>query len=765
MTIDPTVSSPDSASLSNPPIAERRLGTRVRDIHGEHFDDPWDWLREKDNPEVIAYLEAENAWTDQVCAPTMNLQRSLVSEFKAYTTETDVSVPLREGDYWYYRRTQEGKSYATHHRLHVSHCGAGADSGVDLPPSLAPGTPHPGEELLVDENAYAEGQEFFRLATLTPSPDGELIAWARDFSGDERWTWVIQTPDGRIVDEAVTNTGYGLAWSADSSAFIYTRLDDAWRQCELWVHRVGSDPGEDRLLLSEPDEAFDLWFAPSRDPQWVAIHSTSPTTGEAWLWSTHAPLTAPVPVTGREQGVLLSCEPAGDHLLIVHSRSSREGAVAAAPIPASLAASMTLAAADEDGAPSSSTTSIVPTPIAPPSTWVSVREPREGERIAEVEAFASFMLVTMRSGSLTQVACHQRATSASSEALPAAALEGLWDEGRFVEVESPVRTLITGGGGRFEDRSFTIEHQSVTVPPTAERVEVGSFERTVLKRLEVPGWESSEFIEERVWVPSRDGQVQIPVTLVRHRDCRPDGTHAGWIHGYGSYEISFDAEFDILRLPALRRGMIHAIAHIRGGGEMGRAWYEDGKELVKVNTFTDFIDVAQWLHSSGWVATDRLIAEGRSAGGLLMGAVTNMAPHVFRAVLAGVPFVDALTTILDASLPLTVGEWEEWGNPIESAQVYALMRSYTPYENVEQGVVHPAIMATTSLNDTRVYYVEPAKWVQRLREVTGSDQRERPIVLRTEMVAGHGGRSGRYGRWETRAEEFAFVMSQVGVSE
>ncbi|WP_175957047.1 S9 family peptidase [Schaalia sp. Marseille-Q2122] len=753
MTIDPTV--------STPPIAARRLGTRVRDIHGDYFDDPWDWLREKDNPEVIAHLNAENAWTDHVCAPTLDLQRSLVAEFKAYTTETDVSVPLREGDYWYYRRTQEGQSYATHHRLHMSQCEASGDN-ADLPPVLTPGQPHPGEELLVDENAYAKGQEFFRLATLTPSPDGQLIAWARDFSGDERWTWVIQTPDGTIVDETVTDTGYGLAWSADSSAFIYTRLDEAWRQCELWVHRVGTDPSEDRLLLSEPDEAFDLWFAPSRDPRWVAIHSTSPTTGEAWLWSAHAPLTAPVPVTGREQGVLVGCEPAGDHLLIVHSRSSREGSVAAAPIPADLAARM----AGEGAAVASSAinTTLPATPIAPPSTWVSVREPREGERIAEVEAFASFMLVTMRSGSLTQVACHQRATRAGAEPVPGGDLEGLWDEGRFVEVESPVRTLITGGGGRFEDTSFTIEHQSVTVPPTAERVEVGSFERRVLKRLEVPGWDPAQFVEERVWVPSRDSRVQIPVTLIRHRDTLPDGTNAGWIHGYGSYEISFDAEFDILRLPALQRGMVHAIAHIRGGGEMGRAWYEDGKELVKVNTFTDFIDVAQWLQASGWVAEDRLIAEGRSAGGLLMGAVTNMAPQTFRAVLAGVPFVDALTTILDASLPLTVGEWEEWGNPIESAQVYALMRSYTPYENVAEGVVHPAIMATTSLNDTRVYYVEPAKWVQRLREVSASDQEERPIVLRTEMVAGHGGRSGRYGRWEARAEEFAFVMSQVGVT-
>ena len=252
--------------------------------------------------------------------------------------------------------------------------------------------------------------------------------------------------------------------------------------------------------------------------------------------------------------------------------------------------------------------------------------------------------------------------------------------------------------------------------------------------------------------------------MVHRRDAQPDGTHAGWIHGYGSYEISFDPEFDILRLPALKRGIVHAIAHIRGGGEMGRAWYEDGKKLVKSHTFTDFLDVANYLVDSRWVHPDRLIAEGRSAGGLLMGAVANAQPDRFAAIIAGVPFVDALTTILDPSLPLTVGEWEEWGNPIEDPEVYALMRSYTPYENVREGVRYPAIMATTSINDTRVFYVEPHKWVQRLRQATAQVPDQPPIVIRTEMVAGHAGASGRRGRWQARAQEFAFVLHQVGIT-
>jgi len=343
-----------------------------------------------------------------------------------------------------------------------------------------------------------------------------------------------------------------------------------------------------------------------------------------------------------------------------------------------------------------------------------------------------------------------------------------------------------------------VEFQSQTVPPTVAEVslpnpapasslenphpedtsEIAALTVRTLRTREAPGWDPAEYVEERVWVLARDGATHIPVTLIHHRDARPDGTHAGWQIGYGSYEVSYDPEFETLRLPILRR-VVYAIAHVRGGGEMGRAWYEDGKELVKEHTFTDFIDVADWLVDSGWVAPGRLVAEGRSAGGLLMGAVTNAAPDRFRAILAGVPFVDALSTILDPSLPLTVGEWEEWGNPLTSRAVFDAMSRYTPYENVPDGALLPAIMATTSVNDTRVEFIEPTKWVQRLREATSQvpstdeagagsvharDPLERPIILRTEMVAGHAGPSGREGRWAARCEEFAFALGQVGVT-
>lgn len=749
-----------SMTLEFAPIAEKRFGTRVRSIHGDHVDDPWDWLRDTDDPAVIAHFEAENLWSDHVTAPLSGLRSALVSEFRQLTVEDEVGAPVRDGKWWYFRRFHAGKSYPTHHRIPAI---------SDKAPLLVAGQPEDGEVLLVDENEHAAGEEFFRLTDLTPSPDGSLIAWAKDVSGDERWTWIIQDVDGQVVDEAVSDAGYGISWSADSSSFIYTRVDPAWRAHQVWLHRVGTPAEDDAMILWEPDEGFDVWISPSRDPRWTAVHSSSTTSGQAWLWSREQPLLPLVPVTPREANVQIKVEPAGDHLLIVHTRTSIEGSLAAVAVPASLDEDVergTRAAASScTVTPECCAEKVTPEGLGQslidPSSWVSVREPEPGERITDAEAFSTFAVVSMRSDSLTQISVHLRTHPSRSSWLTT--VDNLWDSGRFVTVDSAVRSIVSAGDGNFTDRVFSIEHSSVTVPPTAERVDSVTLERHLVHSQTVPGWNPDDYVEQRMWITARDGKTQIPATVVHHQNVKPDGTNPGWIHGYGSYEIPFDARFDILRLPALARGVVHVIAHIRGGGEMGRAWYEDGKELVKMNTFTDFIDVSDWLVTSGWVAPARLAAEGRSAGGLLMGAVTNMAPRRFAAILAGVPFVDALTTILDPSLPLTVGEWEEWGNPITNPQVFALMKSYAPYENIADGTLYPAIMATTSLNDTRVFAVEPAKWVQRLREASLDSAEAKPIIMRTEMVAGHGGPSGRYGRWESKAEEFAFVLHHIGI--
>lgn len=772
------------ASPHTPPVAPKRYGYRVRDQFGQHFDDPWDWLRDGENPEVRAHLEAENAWADAVTAPTREAAARLVEEVKASTALTDVTVPIREGDFWYFRRFTEGQSYATHHRAPVER----DEAGAPIPLVPEPGVPTRGEELLVDENEWARGQEFFRLADMYPSPDGRLIAWARDTSGDERYTWVVQEASGRVIDEAVVDAGYGFAWADDSASFIYMGVDDAWRACDVWLHRVGTPREADELLLVEPDEGFEMGFAPSGFPGHVVIHSSSSTAGRAWLWLPAHPSVRPLPLMPARARTLVSADSAGDRLFIVHTGLTQEGSLAQAMLPeggspealarlgvASSPAYSRQALADRT--PGTPLPEDEPAPLTPFESWEPLRSPGPGERITDVEAHADYVALSLRSDSLTQVDVWDR-----REPTPT------W---RRVEVDAPVRTIATVPTP-WED-PLRVEFQSQTVPPTVAEValpdlapasspedtsETAALSVRTLRTHEAPGWDPTEYVEERVWVLARDGATRIPVTLIHHRDARPDGTHAGWQIGYGSYEVSYDPEFETLRLPILRR-VVYAIAHVRGGGEMGRAWYEDGKELVKEHTFTDFIDVADWLVDSGWVAPGRLVAEGRSAGGLLMGAVTNAAPDRFRAILAGVPFVDALSTILDPSLPLTVGEWEEWGNPLTSRAVFDAMSRYTPYENVPDGALLPAIMATTSVNDTRVEFVEPTKWVQRLREATGQvpstdeagagsiptrDPLERPIILRTEMVAGHAGPSGREGRWAARCEEFAFALGQVGVT-
>ena len=771
------------ASPHTPPVAPKRYGYRVRDQFGQHFDDPWDWLRDGGNPEVRAHLEAENAWADAITAPTREAAARLVEEVKASTALTDVTVPIREGEFWYFRRFTEGQSYATHHRAPVER----DEAGAPIPLVPEPGVPTRGEELLVDENEWARGQEFFRLADLYPSPDGHLIAWARDTSGDERYTWVVQEASGRVIDEAVVDAGYGFAWADDSASFIYMGVDDAWRACDVWLHRVGTPREADELLLVEPDEGFEMGFAPSGFPGHVVIHSSSSTAGRAWLWLPAHPSVRPLPLMPARARTLVSADSAGDRLFIVHTGLTQEGSLAQAMLPeggspealarlgvASSPAYSRQALADRT--PGTPLPEDEPAPLTPFESWEPLRSPGPGERITDVEAHVDYVALSLRSDSLTQVDVWDR-----REPTPT------W---RRVEVDAPVRTIATVPTP-WED-PLRVEFQSQTVPPTVAEValpdlapasspedtsETAALSVRTLRTHEAPGWDPAEFVEERVWVLARDGATRIPVTLIHHRDARPDGTHAGWQIGYGSYEVSYDPEFETLRLPILRR-VVYAIAHVRGGGEMGRAWYEDGKELVKEHTFTDFIDVADWLVDSGWVAPGRLVAEGRSAGGLLMGAVTNAAPDRFRAILAGVPFVDALTTILDPSLPLTVGEWEEWGNPLTSRAVFDAMSRYTPYENVPDGALLPAIMATTSVNDTRVEFVEPTKWVQRLREATGQvpstdeaegstparDPLERPIILRTEMVAGHAGPSGREGRWAARCEEFAFALGQVGVT-
>ena len=694
-----------------------------RVFHGDTVVDPYEWMRDKNDPEVIAHLEAENAYADARTAHLDGLRSTLVQEFVGHLQETDLSVPVRRGNWWYITRTTAGHDYPAFTRV-AEH--PDLPRGAGGVPATEPGVALEGEQVLLDAQSEAEGAEFYQLGGFVPSPEHDLLAYAVDTAGDERYTVRIKDlGDGAILDESVTGVGYGLAFSADQKWLFYARVDDAWRQHQIWRHRIGTPAEQDELVIEETDEHFSIGFGRSRDGSTLVIQAGSTTTSEVWLLDLHDPTSAPRPTAGRRDGVDYSIEHAGDRLLVVHNDGIQGFALAVAS-------------------------------LEEPSAWENVLEAAEGERILAADAFASFVALELRSEGLAGVRVIPRGADGDLD-LGAA---------RTITHGGELDTVELSANPDWEQTALRYELGSLLTPVTIAQVEVGTDdepEPTILRRTPVPNYDPELYVEKRLWATAADG-TQIPVSLVARREVSADGTNPGYLYGYGSYETSVDPSFVANRLSMLDRGVVIAIAHIRGGGEMGRAWSEHGKLLEKKTPFSDFVAVADHLVAEGWVAEDRLAAEGRSAGGLLMGAIANLAPHRFRAVLAGVPFVDALTTILDPSLPLTVGEWEEWGNPVDSEEVYRYMKEYTPYENV-RAEQYPAIFATTSLNDTRVFFVEPAKWVARLRETVTSDQAERPIVFRCEMVAGHGGRSGRYRKFEQRADELAWLLDQIGATE
>ncbi|MGO0576350.1 S9 family peptidase [Ornithinimicrobium panacihumi] len=704
-----------SADRPAPPVADHR--DIVRTHHGEDVTDSFEWLREKTNPEVIAHLEAENAYTEAMTAHLDGLRGRIFEEIKGRTQETDLSVPVRHRDWWHYTRTIEGEQYAVHARIAVG----------DAPdrPVLDPGVVPEGEQILLDGNAEAQGQEFFSLGVYDVSAMGERLAYAVDNSGDERFDLKIKDlSTGEIIDDAVTGIGYGLAWSADASTVFYTRVDEAWRPYQVWRHVVGSPAEEDVLVFQEDDERFWMGVGTSRDDRHIVIGLGSKNTSEFRLLSAEDPTGEFRVVAPREEGVEYDVEPAGDNLWIVHNRNHRDFELAVAPLTSTSA-----------------------------QDWVTVLDGEDGVRVGGVDAFSGHLAVALRRDGLTQV-----------QILPLSAAGRPVGRGYQVPVQEEVYSIETGSNPTYDTETLLVVIESLVTPSSIYELDLASGELALLKRAPVlGGFDPDDYQQHRLWATAEDG-TRIPISLVARKGATPDGTNPGLLYGYGSYEISIDPYFSVSRLSYLDRGVVYAIAHVRGGGEMGRGWYEQGRMEHKRNTFTDFVACAEELVSSGWVAPDRLAAEGRSAGGLLMGAVLNLAPERFRVVHAGVAFVDALTTILDPTLPLTVGEWEEWGNPVESAEIYQLMRGYTPYENI-RAVDYPAILATTGLNDTRVFYVEPAKWVARLRETVTSDPVERPILLKTEMVAGHGGKTGRYDAWRETAFEIAFMVDQLGATE
>ncbi|MGL4177872.1 MAG: S9 family peptidase, partial [Dermatophilaceae bacterium] len=682
-----------------PPRAERR--PHVREHHGDRVEDPYAWMADLEDPALLAHLDAENAWAEKCTDHLAALRTAIYDEIRTRVKQTDLSVPVASGPWWYYSRTTEGMQYAAQVR-------APRVPG-DARPDPEAGTPVAGEQVVLDGNAEAGDSEFFSLGALTVSSDHRLVAFGVDRAGDERFDLTVRVVEtGEVLDTSITGVGYGCELSRDGRFVFYTRLDDAWRPYQLWRHRVGGEPDEDVLVHQEDDERFWMGVSTSRDERWLLLGLGSKTTSEVHLLASDDPEGEWRCVAPRREGVEYDVEPAADRLLVVHNRDNPDSDLAWAPLDATSS-----------------------------EQWVPWLRSVEGERFVGVDAFERASVLTLRSGGLTALRVLPRAEGRESGHGAA------WD----VPAAAAVHTIGLGDNPEAGQGAVQIVVESWVTPRTVLDVDLATREQTVLKQHPVlGGFDPAHYEESREWATAPDG-TRVPVSVVRRAGIRPNGTHPGLVTAYGAYEISSDPYFSVARLSLLDRGVVFAVAHVRGGGELGRRWYDDGKLGSKPNSFSDALACVEHLVAAGWVAPDRVGLEGGSAGGLLVGAVVNLAPGRFRVAHAAVPFVDALTTMLRPELPLTVGEWEEWGNPLADPQAYRTMRGYTPYENV-RAVDYPAVLATTSLHDTRVYATEPAKWVARLRDAATHDQQARPVLLRTEISAGHGGRSGRYAAWE-----------------
>jgi oligopeptidase B len=695
--------SPPSAPDLSPPSARRIPAERTH--HGDTVIDDYAWLATKDDPETHAYLTAENSFTEARTAHLAGLRDSIFNEIKTRTKETDLSLPVRKGGYWYYTRTVEGKQYGIHCRRAIAH-------GETNPPSTEDGSPLDGEQVMLNGNVEAGDSEFFALGAMSVSPDENLLAYSVDLDGDERFTLRIKDlRTGEVLADEVAGVFYGAAWSGDSGTLFYQTVDEAWRPHRVWRHTVGTAATDDVLVLEEPDERFWVGVELSRSQDYLIIHINSKVTSEVLVIPALSPTEPPKVVALRRQGVEYEIEhdPAGDRFLILHNDEAEDFALAW-------------------------------TPAREPGEWHELIAHTPGTRLLGADAFAGHTVVSLRRDGLTAL----RVLKA--------------DAGAFdISFPEPVYSVGLDANAEYETPTIRLHYTSLVTPDSIYDYSFATGELVLRKQKPVlGGYDATRHEQHREWAEAPDGAL-VPISLVARVGTPRDGSAPTVLYGYGSYESSMDPWFSIARLSLLDRGFVFAVAHIRGGGEMGRRWYEDGKMLSKKNTFSDFVACADHLVKVGWTSPERLVARGGSAGGLLMGAVANLAPSAFAGIVAEVPFVDTLNSILDPSLPLTVTEWEEWGNPLESAAVYSYIKSYSPYENVA-AVAYPAILAMGSLNDTRVLYHEPAKWVARLRAVApGSD-----VLLKTEMGAGHGGPSGRYDAWKEEAFIASWIIGLVG---
>jgi oligopeptidase B len=673
-------------------------------FHGQTLEDNYRWMRDKSSPELVAYLEAENAYTHSVMAATEQLQAKLYTEMLSHIKETDESVPYRDKGWFYYVRTVEGSQYPIHCRR--------VATGVKFDASQP-------EEILLDVNKLAEGQPFMAVGTMTVSPDGELLAYSTDNTGFRQYTLRVRDlKSGLDLPDTAERVGT-IAWAADSRTLLYTTEDEVTkRHDQVFRHRLGDAVEKDVVIYEENDERFNVGVDKTRDCKYLLIESGSHTTNEWRFLSAYAPEGDFTVIAGRieEQEYVV------DHRNgLFYIRTNDVG----------------------------KNFRVVTAPVEKPGRefWTELIPMEKDAPLEDFELFASFCFSSRR-----------------KLGLPTLSVTSIGADGRLagtkeIEFPDPVYSAGAYANPEFDTETFRYSYQSLVSPASVYEYNVKSGTSELLKQQEVPGgFDSSLYFSERVWVDASDG-VRVPVSVVYRRDFfKRDAKNPLYIYGYGSYGYPLPIGFSPSRLALLDRGVVIAYAHIRGGGEMGDSWHDAGKMMVKRNTFSDFIAVTEQLVAKGYGAKDRVAIEGGSAGGLLMGAVVNERPDLFRVVLSHVPFVDVMNTMLDASLPLTVAEYEEWGNPNE-AEAFTYMRSYSPYDNLKAGD-YPAMLVKTSLNDSQVMYWEPAKYVAKLRTLKKNDT---PLLLHINMDAGHGGASGRYDYLKEIAFDYAFLLTQLGV--
>ena len=663
--------------------------------HGDIRADSWFWLRDRHDPEVIAHLEAENAWTEASMAHTEELQEQLYREMLGRIQETDLSVPERLDGWWYYARTEEGKQYPIHCRRRDS---------LEAP-----------EEIILDQNQLAHGHPYFRLGAFRPSPDHRFLAYSTDTNGDERYTLAVKDlQTGAVLPDRIEDSTYGVEWSADGKHLFYVTLDSASRPWRLNRHLMGSPPGSDALIHQEDDGTFIVSLVKTRSRRYLLLEIASHSSSEVRVIDAYRPLDMPRTLAPREQNVEYAVEHHDDRFFIV----TNDGAVNFRLVEAPVASTSK-------------------------SDWRTVLPHRDEVKLDAVDAFAGHLVIHEREGATPHLRIRHLATG---------------DEHRVAFPEE-VYTVQVMRNPEFDTDVVRFVYTSPVTPMSV--VDYAMTPRIWALRKQQPvlgGYDASLYRTERVFATAADG-TRIPLSLVYRTPLVRDGSRPLLLYGYGSYGSNYDPAFSSNAISLLDRGFVVAIAHVRGGEELGRPWYLQGKLLQKRNTFTDFVSAAEHLLDAGYTSRGRLAISGGSAGGLLRGAVVNMRSDLFAAVVAEVPFVDVVTTMLDASIPLTVIEYEEWGNP-NQREFYEYMKSYSPYDNVT-AQLYPPMLVTAGLNDPRVSYWEPAKWVAKLRTTKTDGNR---LLLKTEMGAGHGGPSGRYDAWKEEALVYAFLLDTFGLA-